>query len=408
MMAEDRVKAIVEFGFTERQARFLVTVMLHSGVCLLRQYTTFAGIVHGQKTRKFFAKLVKKGYASAYPCRHNRGRVYHVHHKPLYRAIDETDSRHRRPLSAARVVENLMLIDALLSSPSVVWLATEEEKEAHLSGLAGIGLAEAARVTRCDDAPRTIRSARQRMPIGVDLTGRWVFVYVASGDPLDDLHWLLQQHSGLLAALPAWSVRIVFPPNLASLQNRYEEHVRHELASPHPRLVNQLRWYFKQRQAKTAEGKPVDDKEAYDEAHFAFRAARYQVLFGRWLREGDAAFEAVSSPATADAINRGAGRIEYHVLPFSYRHLSPLVGLTRPQAKGPRRVMMPEHGLGPLSRRVFVPLITARKFTSRCTRDDAKRLRHEHLSRAGSASRRDEVRRSLPPENSSLGTTIGA
>ena len=28
-----------EFGFTERQARFLVTVMLHSGVRLLRQYT---------------------------------------------------------------------------------------------------------------------------------------------------------------------------------------------------------------------------------------------------------------------------------------------------------------------------------------------------------------------------------
>src|ERR671912_180332 len=98
MKAEDRVKAVAEFGFTKRQARFLVTVMLHSGVCLLRQYTAFTGIVHGQKTRKFFAKLVKRGYATAYPCRHNRGRVYHVHNKPLYRAIGETDSRHRRPL----------------------------------------------------------------------------------------------------------------------------------------------------------------------------------------------------------------------------------------------------------------------------------------------------------------------
>lgn len=334
MSGDDRVKAVVEFGFTERQARFLLTVMLHSGVCLQRQYAAFAGIVHGQKTRKFFNKLVGRGYATAYRCRHNRGHVYHVHHKPLYRAIDETDSRHRRPLSPARVVDNLTLLDALLSSPSVVWLATEEEKQAHLSGLAGIGVDEAARVTRCDAGPRAIRSARQRMPIGVDVTGRWVFVYAASGGPLDDLHWLLQQHAGLLAALPAWTVRIVSPHNLAWLQSRYEEHIRHELVSPHPRLVNQLRWYFKQRQAKTAEGKPVDDQEAYDEAHFAFRAARYQVLFDRWLREGDAAFEAVSSPATADAINRGAGRIEHHVLPFSYRHLSPLVGSTRPQTKG--------------------------------------------------------------------------
>ena len=32
MTAEERVKAVAEFGFTERQARFLVMVMLHSGV----------------------------------------------------------------------------------------------------------------------------------------------------------------------------------------------------------------------------------------------------------------------------------------------------------------------------------------------------------------------------------------
>ena len=93
MQFEDRVKAVADFGFTERQARFLVTVMLHSGVCLLRQYTAFAGIVHGEKTKRFFAKLVRLRYASAYPCRHNRGRIYQVHHKALYRAIGETDSR---------------------------------------------------------------------------------------------------------------------------------------------------------------------------------------------------------------------------------------------------------------------------------------------------------------------------
>ena len=67
MTPEDRVKAVVDFGFTERQARFLVTVMLHAGVCLLRQYTAFPGIVHGQKTRKFFYKLVSRGFATAYP-----------------------------------------------------------------------------------------------------------------------------------------------------------------------------------------------------------------------------------------------------------------------------------------------------------------------------------------------------
>ena len=81
MRFDDRVHAIADFGFTERQARFLVTVMLHTGVCLPRQYEAFAAIVHGKRTGRFFRKLIKHGYAAAYPCRHNRGRVYHVHHK---------------------------------------------------------------------------------------------------------------------------------------------------------------------------------------------------------------------------------------------------------------------------------------------------------------------------------------
>src|SRR4051812_7927874 len=160
MTLEDRVEAVVEFGFTERQARFLVTVMLHSGVCLLRQYAAFAGIVHGQKTRKFFHKLVSRGYATANPCRHNRGRVYHVHHKPLYRAIGETDSRHRRPMSAARVVDGLMLLDAVLASPDVIWLATDEEKQVHLSGVANIAADKAPHLSVGEGASRTVRVFR--------------------------------------------------------------------------------------------------------------------------------------------------------------------------------------------------------------------------------------------------------
>ena len=46
----ERVEAVAAFGFTERQARFLVTVLLHAGVFLERQYCGFAGIVHGQKS----------------------------------------------------------------------------------------------------------------------------------------------------------------------------------------------------------------------------------------------------------------------------------------------------------------------------------------------------------------------
>jgi hypothetical protein len=52
-----------DFGFTERQARFLVTVIALRRV---PAHTAFAGIVHGQKTRKFFRKLVSRGYVRAH------------------------------------------------------------------------------------------------------------------------------------------------------------------------------------------------------------------------------------------------------------------------------------------------------------------------------------------------------
>ena len=51
-------KVLVPFGFTERQARFLATVMLHSGVFVGRQYAAFAGITHGQKVHDFIDKLL--------------------------------------------------------------------------------------------------------------------------------------------------------------------------------------------------------------------------------------------------------------------------------------------------------------------------------------------------------------
>lgn len=248
--AEDRVQAVVKFGFTERQARFLVTVMLHSGVCLPRQYEAFAGIVHGKRTGRFFRKLIKHGYAAAYPCRHNRGRVYHVHHKPLYRAIGETNSRHRRPMSAARVEEALMLLDAMLIDPKIMWLATAEEKRIHLSRQAGVSADDAARLTSTQHACRPVRSVRDRMPVGIDHEGRWVFLYLLTDLQREDFHWFLQQRSALFAVLPAWVVQIVCL-HAKGVAELYEKEARHALQPVSSRAASGLRWYFKLHRAYT-------------------------------------------------------------------------------------------------------------------------------------------------------------
>ena len=56
MTFDERVQAVTTFGFTERQAAFLVTVMLHAGVCLGRHYCTFAGLAYGRKMHDFFER----------------------------------------------------------------------------------------------------------------------------------------------------------------------------------------------------------------------------------------------------------------------------------------------------------------------------------------------------------------
>ena len=92
------------FGFTERQARFLVTVIVHGGVCLGRQYCASSGIARGKVMHDFFEKLVGLDFATSYPARPRSTHLYHVHGKALYAAIDEANSRFRRPTPLARAV----------------------------------------------------------------------------------------------------------------------------------------------------------------------------------------------------------------------------------------------------------------------------------------------------------------
>lgn len=336
MQFEDRVRAVAEFGFTERQARFLVNVMLHSGVCLLRQYSSFADIVHGQKTRKFFFKLVRLRYASAYPCRHNRARVYQVHHKALYRAIGQTDSRHRRPLSPSRVVEGLMLLDALVAEPEVIWLATDEEKAAHLTVLTRIDRELLPHPTVGEPGSSEVQLFPDKCPIGIDLrNGRAVFLYLAAESHLGRFHAFLQRHFEVLRILPAWTLRVVVPPWPMNLGEHYLKAAHDDLTVRlSPASFEALRWYFNRCQRMGDKPSETLDQERFDYTKEAFNTPRYHLLYRRWLTDGDRVFDLVSSGGLSDAIERGAGRIESLVLPHSYRHLSPLVNSTVRMQKG--------------------------------------------------------------------------
>jgi hypothetical protein len=324
MTWEERRQAVERMGFTERQAGFLVTVMLHAGVCIGRQYCAFARLAYGQKMHDFFHSLVSRRVATARRCGHNRARLYHIHYKPLYQAIGEPDNRHRRPTTLARAVERLMVLDAVIAEPGRSWLATEHEKLSHFTLTHRIPRRDLPTLTfRADDSDgETARYFPDKLPIGVNGDGRYTFLYLATRDLPIDFRTFLERHAEVLRAVPAWTIRLLVPRHLANAIPVYQAAFREQLATPlDPNLLEEVRWYFDARR-KGVKG----PDERFDQAARAFGAPRFQALYRAWRDRGDSVLDATLSSVLADAIAWGTGGLECHVLPHSYLRLLPLVG----------------------------------------------------------------------------------
>jgi hypothetical protein len=331
MTTQERVQAVADYGFTERQARFLVLVMRHAGLCVKRQYASFAGIAPGgEKCNAFFDKLVQRGYVVSSDCIHNRARLYHVHHKPLYHAIGEPESCYRRRVPARRAAERLMRLDAVLKSPHLDWLTTRSEKVAHLAARTSPEIIEQRAEVTTLKAPDTVSEFPGTFPIGVDDTGRLMLVYLVTVPWTEDFRLFLLGHIRLLSVTPAWTLRLAFPQALQRVVSDYQQAVREELESPLlATTINDLRWYFFHRRRGTDVGAmsgPLHDR--FIQCANAFAGPRFALLYRCWLRDEDAPFTALSSRVT-EAFVSSRANLECMVLPHTYEHLSPLVNHRR-------------------------------------------------------------------------------
>lgn len=327
MTFDERVQAVANKGFTERQARFLTTVMLHTGVCVPRQYARFCGIVYGEKTRNFFAKLVRLKYASMFDCRHNRARIYHVNQRAVYAAVGDADSRLRKPVTLNHAIQRLMVLDAIVEDPDLVWLGTADEKAAHLLALTRIEQADLPRVSVGEREARAVRYFPDRLPIGIHLAGRGV-VYVVTDPCLDEFRVFLERHAALLRALPAWTLRIVVPPQFPDIAERSKKVVWNQLLTPlRAETLDELRWYFERVRTHPTPSRSDDLDERFHRARDAFAAPRFKALYRAWKQHGEPALAGAGSRAIGDAVDAGAGRVETLELGHRYGHLSPLVAV---------------------------------------------------------------------------------
>lgn len=327
MTPTEKVDAVAKKGFTQRQAGFLVTVMLHSGVCICRQYCAYARIVRGQKVFDFFASLVARRYATSYSAAHRRAHIYHVHSKTLYAAIGEPNDRNRKPVTLARAVERLMLLDCVLAEPRLRWLGSEREKVEYFRAATSLRLKELPRIAFGRGAEKTIRHFPDKLPIGVSADGRThIFLYLVTRPTPVDFRAFLHRHAELLRALPEWELRILVPRHLVEATQSYEDACREELARP-LRLDDaaELRWYFRQQDQVDRGGAPEDFRR-FRRASRTFRGPRYHALYRLWKKNGDEPVNATVSPVLEDKIARRRGHVTRQTLTHVYAHLAPLVG----------------------------------------------------------------------------------
>lgn len=325
MTPQDRILRIQDYGFTEPQARFLILVMQHSGLCIKRQYAAFMDVPPGgAQCNGFFDKLVRRGYAVGVNCIHNRARLYHVHHKPLYHAIGHPDSRYRRAVPARQAAGRLMRLDAALIEPDLEWLTTRAEKLAQLTARRDEANDPAA-MKPClgtDLFPGTF-------PIGVDTTGRLVLLYVASVPWTDDFRVFLVGHMALLAVTPRWTVRVVFPQSLQRAQADYVTAVHEELERPLGAAeLTELRWYFFHRRRDDFATMGDSLRDRFTRCARMFAGPRFARLYQQWRADASADLGQIPA-AVAEAAAAGRAVLECLAFPHTYESFSPLVSRAR-------------------------------------------------------------------------------
>jgi hypothetical protein len=123
----EHIDALLAFGYTEIEARFLYIVATYSGYFLPRQFVAFAGIKWGKRSTHFAEKIESHGHA-AWREYQSTGGVYHLFAKKLYGEIGKENIRNRRKHSLEFIRTRIVLLDFVLAHQQFDYFETEQQK----------------------------------------------------------------------------------------------------------------------------------------------------------------------------------------------------------------------------------------------------------------------------------------
>jgi hypothetical protein len=252
--------------------------------------------------QRFLEGLVARQLARRTTYRLDRGYVYHLHAWSLYHAVGHPNDRNRLQMSAAAIARRLMLLDIVLSSPAVTWIATEAEKVALFTTRFQVPIHALPRRTLLPEAQttQTSRYFRDKLPIGLEADSSTLrFVYLSTDASADSFERFLRDHARLLNALPAWTVVIAHPPRFtppASWTTTFERFVS-GVGVLDGIDIGGLERHFRVRRAIEQldfGAVQLDDLQTYRDRARLFDTPAIESLFARWLSSGQKRLEPAS------------------------------------------------------------------------------------------------------------------
>ncbi|HKW02304.1 MAG TPA: hypothetical protein VJN96_20950 [Vicinamibacterales bacterium] len=333
MTFDEQVRALEPLRLTPRQARFVATVALHSGYCLRRQYMAFAGLRYGKVVRGFLETLVARGLATKERCRADRGFLYHLHARSIYRALRQDDNRNRRRASLAAIGRKLMILDFVITKPEVEWYATEEDKVELFTTRFGVPSADFPQQTFTAYEDRTSPTTRYFMhKLPVFLAGQPPvvhFVALAMDPTAADFERFLHDHARLVARLREWTVVVVTPTGASNAEacRRMFERTVGVPVGPVPNRADLIHYFTTRRAVERNElaALSVADLNRFRDARQRFIQPAIETLYAQWLVGGDRVVG--DSTAAGGWSPMSTGRFVARQLPFKYEQFGDFAGV---------------------------------------------------------------------------------
>ena len=285
----EHIEPLRSFGYTEREARFLYVVVIHSGYFTQSHMGQFCGQQSGRTVHAFVKRALDQGHVKESKYQNN-ARVYQLTYKPMYAAIGRTDLRNRREHFFDHIKTKLACLDFILDHRELDYFEGEADKiqyfEEHFKiapqEMPGRTYKGAIRV------PDTIRYFADKFPMFMDGT--------QPGEPLPTLTYVdpgichltgfsthLNTYSRFLKRLPRFAFIYAGPDKafFPTTEKLFEETIE----TPPKKLSSQLARYFTLRStwdAKRYGSLNNPDLEFLKRARECFAGDPYEAMYKRW------------------------------------------------------------------------------------------------------------------------------